>query len=192
MALPPSRRRIRRPSIDIERRERDLPVAGKSRLETHRDPATEGIELHPRRADAACAAIRRTNVFDRESIARETRVDPLRRRVRRNTAKTAIVILLMTIRGTRGATPPGYHGLPPSKRAPWEPAEQSRDTCLGKQRATFNCNQVLGHHPLPCAPVFLSRPTPAFLVASYATMSRHITPETGLVYRTQTAAGSGD
>ena len=31
-----------------------------------------------------------------------------------------------------------------------------------------------------------------FLEASYATMSRHITPETGLVYRTQTAAGSGD
>jgi hypothetical protein len=32
----------------------------------------------------------------------------------------------------------------------------------------------------------------SILVASYATMSRHITPETGLVYRTQTAAGSGD
>jgi hypothetical protein len=31
-----------------------------------------------------------------------------------------------------------------------------------------------------------------FMVASYGTMSRHITPETGLVYRTQTAAGSGD
>jgi hypothetical protein len=28
-----------------------------------------------------------------------------------------------------------------------------------------------------------------FLVAGYATMARHITPETGLVYRTQTAAG---
>ncbi len=28
-----------------------------------------------------------------------------------------------------------------------------------------------------------------FSVAGYATMARHITPETGLVYRTQTAAG---
>ena len=32
----------------------------------------------------------------------------------------------------------------------------------------------------------------AFVVASYATMSRHITPETVLEYRTWTAAGSGD